>query len=112
MRGIRGPYPTDEPYRQGACEYAMNPDCGPDSPADTVLLFETHAGWNRHGGPELFTTENYNPPGGLVLFNDGTVKFVRSQEELKQFRWKWQATVVTTRSRHESRMELIGRPDV
>jgi hypothetical protein len=68
--------------------YAMNPDCKADSPADVVLLFETQAGWNQHGGPELFTFENHDPKGGLVLLNDGTVKFIRTEEELKQLRWK------------------------
>jgi hypothetical protein len=68
--------------------YAMNPNCKPDSPADAVLLFETNAGWNQHGGPELFTFDNHDPKGGLVLLNDGTVKFIRTEEELKQLRWK------------------------
>ncbi len=72
----------------GKCHYAMNPDCRYDSPADTVLLFETRAGWNQHGGPELFTFDNHDPKGGLVLLNDGTVKFIRTEEELKQLRWK------------------------
>jgi len=68
--------------------YAMNPDCGPGSPPDTVLLFETKTGWNQHGGPELFTFDNHDPKGGLVLLKDGTVKFIRTEEELKQLRWK------------------------
>jgi hypothetical protein len=72
----------------GECHYAMNPNCEPDSPADTVLLFETKPGWNQHGGPELFTFDNHDPKGGCVLLNDGTVKFIRTQEELKQLRWK------------------------
>jgi hypothetical protein len=29
-----------------------------------VLLFETKAGWNQHGGPELFTFDNHDPKGG------------------------------------------------
>jgi hypothetical protein len=66
----------------------MNPHRRPDSPPDMVLLFETTAGWNQHGGPELFTFDNHNPRGGLVLLNDGTVKFIRTEEELKQLRWK------------------------
>jgi hypothetical protein len=70
------------------CHYAINPDCKPDSPEDTVLLFETKAGWNQHGGPELFTFDNHEPRGGCVLLNDGTVKFIRSEEELRQLRWK------------------------
>jgi len=69
-------------------DYAMNPDCARDSPSDTVFLFEAPPGWNRHGGPELFTFDNHDPKGGLVLLNDGTVKFIRTEEELKQLRWK------------------------
>ncbi len=68
--------------------YAMNPSCKPNSPPDTVLFFETKAGWNQHGGPELFTFDNHEPHGGCVLLNDGTVKFIRTEEELAQLRWK------------------------
>jgi hypothetical protein len=73
---------------EGRCHYAINPDCRRDSPADTVLLFETTAGWNQHGGPELFTFDNHDPKGGCVLLNDGTVKFIHTEEELGQLRWK------------------------
>jgi hypothetical protein len=73
---------------EGKCHYAMNPACTPDSPPDMVLLFETKAGWNQHGGPELFTFDNHDPKGGCVLLNDGTVKFIRTKEELAQLRWK------------------------
>jgi hypothetical protein len=68
--------------------YAINPNCKPNSPPDTMLLFETKAGWNQHGGPELFTFDNHGPRGGCVLLNDGTVKFIRTKEELQQLRWK------------------------
>ena|GEM_PF-192779 len=92
---------------QGRCHYAMNPVCKPDSPPDMVLLFETEAGWNQYGGPELFTFDHHDPKsslalrsdgkvefiwhyvkGGMVLLNDGTVKFIRTPEELKQLRWE------------------------
>ena len=73
---------------EGKSHYAMNPHCEPNSPQDMVLLFETKAGWNQHGGPELFTFGNHDPKGGCVLLNDGTVKFIRTKEELQQFRWK------------------------
>jgi len=73
---------------EGKSHYAMNPNCKPDSPADTVLLFETKAGWNQHGGPELFSFTNHDPRGGCVLLNDGTVKFIRSEDDLSQLRWK------------------------
>ncbi len=69
-------------------DYAMNPNCHVDSPPNTVLLFETQPGWNQHGGPELFTFDNHEPRGGLVLLNDGTPKFIRTEEELQQLRWK------------------------
>ncbi|MBM4025183.1 MAG: hypothetical protein FJ280_07215 [Planctomycetes bacterium] len=73
---------------EGECHYALNPACQPDSPGDMVLLFESKAGWNQHGGPELFTFDNHDPKGGLVLLNDGTVKFIRTEEQLQQLRWK------------------------
>ncbi len=73
---------------EGKNHYAMNPNCKPDSPPDMVLLFETKSGWNQHGGPELFTFDNHDPKGGCVLLNDGTVKFIRTEEELRQLRWK------------------------
>ncbi len=73
---------------EGKSHYAMNPDCVYDSPPETVLLFETTRGWNQHGGRELFTFDNHDPKGGLVLLNDGQVKFIRTQEERKQLRWK------------------------
>jgi hypothetical protein len=72
----------------GKCHYAMNPNCKFDSPPDMVLLFETRAGWNQHGGPELFTFDNHDPRGGCVLLNDGTVKFIRTSVEIRQLRWK------------------------
>ena len=82
-----------KPYKcpgagEGNSHYTMNPNCEPDSPADTVLLFETKAGWNQHGGAELFTFDNHDPKGACVLLNDGTVKFIRTAEELQQLRWK------------------------
>jgi hypothetical protein len=73
---------------EGECHYAMNPHCEPNSPPDTVLLFETNAGWNQYGGPELFTFNNHDPQGGCALLNDGNVWFIRTQEELRQLRWK------------------------
>jgi hypothetical protein len=73
---------------EGKCHYAMNPHCEPNSPPDTVLLFETKEGWDQHGGPELLTFDNHNPRGGCVLLNDGTVKFIRTKAELQQLRWK------------------------
>ncbi len=72
----------------GSCHYAINQNCKPDSLPETVLLFETKDGWNQHGGPELFAFDNHEPRGGCVLLNDGTVKFIRTEEELHALRWK------------------------
>ncbi|MBN2182558.1 MAG: hypothetical protein JW715_11655 [Sedimentisphaerales bacterium] len=36
----------------------------------------------------LFTFDNHDPKGGCVLLNDGTVKFIRTEEELNNLRWK------------------------
>ena len=72
----------------GNCSYAINPFCEPDSPPDTVLLFETRAGWNQHGGPQILSFNNHEPNGGNVLLKDGTVKFIRTEEELNQLRWE------------------------
>jgi hypothetical protein len=73
---------------QGQYHYAMNSDCEPNSPPDTVLLFESKPGRNQCGGPELFAFDNHDPRGGLVCLNDGTVEFIRSEEELKRLRWE------------------------
>jgi hypothetical protein len=51
-------------------------------------MFKTKAGWNQHGGPELFMLDNRTPKGGCVPLNDGTIKFIRTKEELAQLRWK------------------------
>lgn len=72
----------------GLSHYALNVQCRPDSPPDMVLLFETEPGWNKHGGPDLFTFKNHKPTGGLVLLKDQSVKFIRSKEDLMRLRWK------------------------
>ena len=68
-------------------DYAMNSNCREGSADDMVFLFESKPGWNQHGGPELFTFDNHDPKGGCVLLNDGTVKFIRTEEELHPLRW-------------------------
>lgn len=73
--------------RWSQSHYAMNPHCEPNSLADTVLLFETNGGWNQFGGPEILTTENHNGKGCNILFNDGSVKFVRT-DQLGESKWK------------------------
>jgi hypothetical protein len=79
---------ASQPVDTWISDYAMNPNCRVESPEGMVFLFESKPGWNQHGGPELFTLDNHDPKGGCVLLNDGTVKFIRTEEELKQLRWK------------------------
>jgi len=80
--------PPSEPPDSWVSDYAMNSNCREGSPGDMVFLFESKPGWNQHGGPELFTFDNHDPKGGCVLLNDGEVKFIRTEEELKQLRWR------------------------
>jgi len=39
-------------------------------------------------GPELFAFDHHDPKGGCVLLNDGTVKFIRTEQELHALRWR------------------------
>jgi prepilin-type processing-associated H-X9-DG protein len=71
---------------QGRCHYAINPNCGQNSPNDVVLLFETKGGWNQFGGPELLTTEQHKGEGCNILFNDGHVEFIETKQ-LSELRW-------------------------
>ncbi len=88
------PAATDEDDSSGqspktrASDYAMNSNYREGSPDDMVFLFESKPGWNQHGGPELFTFDNHDPKGGCVLLNDGTIKFIRTKEELGALRWE------------------------
>lgn len=61
------------------CNYAVNPNCGPDSPGEVILLFETKDGWNRHGGPELMSFDNHGDGNCHVLFKDGIIVFVKRE---------------------------------
>lgn len=71
----------------GPCHYAINADCELNSPRDMVLLFETGGGWNKSGEVKLLTTENHRGKGCNVLFNDGSVGFVKA-EDLGKLKWK------------------------
>jgi len=71
----------------GKCHYAMNPDATAGDPQGLVWLFETNAGWNQYGGPELLTSQHHRGRGANVLFDDGHVEFVRVQD-WGQLRWR------------------------
>ncbi|MHC4085880.1 MAG: hypothetical protein ACYSWZ_16950 [Planctomycetota bacterium] len=71
---------------EARCHYAINLNIKPNSPNDVVLLFETKGGWNQFGGPEILTTENHKGEGCNILFNDGSVEFVK-MEQLSELKW-------------------------
>ena len=74
---------------QGPCNYAMNKNIekhGIYAPLDMVLLFESGPGWNQSGGRELLTTENHRGEGCNILFYDGHVQFVKS-EDINDLNW-------------------------
>ena len=43
--------------------------------------------WNQVGGPEILTTENHKGKGCNILFNDGSVEFVKT-ERLGELVWE------------------------
>ncbi|MHC4311836.1 MAG: protein kinase domain-containing protein, partial [Planctomycetota bacterium] len=76
--------------RQSRCNYAMNKNLenldSRSAPPDMVLVFESSAGWNQSGGPELLTTDNHKGDGCNVLFVDGHVEFIKKQN-LDELKW-------------------------
>jgi prepilin-type processing-associated H-X9-DG protein len=71
------------------CSYSYNPCCEPNSPADTVLLFESIGGWNGYGGLELIQPIHQGKKGCNILFNDGHVAFVKL-EDIPKLNWTGQ----------------------
>ena len=72
--------------KEGECNYALNPNCDPNSPPKTVLLFETKGGWNLSGGQELVSTENHTDNSCTVLFNDGKLERIK-KEDIPNLNW-------------------------
>ncbi len=58
-----------------------------DLSPDTVILFEAQTGKNGIAGPEMIDLERNNNRGINVLFADGTVEFVRS-ENIQQLKFE------------------------
>ncbi len=48
---------------------------------------QSEGGWNQKGGPELLTFDNHKGKNAFVLFNDGWIKLINS-EEAAQLKWK------------------------
>jgi hypothetical protein len=86
------PNAKDEWFRcpavgDGRCHYAMNSNAEPNSPPDTVLLFESKPGWNQFGGPELLTTDHHRGKGCNVTFVGTGAQFVK-KDQLGDLKWK------------------------
>ncbi len=80
--------------KSGQSSYALNKHVAgqklSDLPRDTVLLFETAAGWNQVGGAELVTTDNHSLITGghcnVILARGGTPNLPSNR--IHEFRWK------------------------
>lgn len=91
---IQAGYVTEQQFvcpsgGEGRSHYAINPNAAgyAVSPPDTVLLFETRAGWNQFGGPELLAPENHQGDGCNILFMYGRVEFVETKR-FGELRWE------------------------
>jgi hypothetical protein len=68
---------------KGPCHFAINPNCGPNSPPDTILIFESKGGWNQYGGMEKMCFKHHRISCANYLLNEGpfdlgcTTGFVR-----------------------------------
>ena len=88
---------------RGPCDYALNKHIDNESlelvfrglandpnknelPPDMVLLFESTPGWNQIGGAELLTVDQHEGRGCNVLFCNGDVRFVKT-EDVSALRW-------------------------
>jgi hypothetical protein len=75
------------------CHYAFNARLAGkgmkdvQSPAATVLIFETDGGWNVSGGPELLPAKPRHRDGHVVGFADGHSEVVRPAR-LEKLRWE------------------------
>jgi hypothetical protein len=80
--------------KPGQSSYALNKNVAgqklSDLARDTVLLFETTAGWNQVGGPELITTDNHSLITGdhcNVIFARGGTQHVPS-DKIHELLWE------------------------
>ncbi len=112
LAGIVSPDGSERHFRcpmahDGRCHYAMNPRADAQSAPDVVLLFESTGGWNQAGGPELLTTKYHEGEGCGVLFVDGHVEFVKTQDIP---RLKWEGKVDRKEGGTESSVSGAGHP--
>jgi hypothetical protein len=76
--------------KDARCTYALNKNVeklkSRPAPPNMVLLFETTGGWNQYGEPELLTTKNHGGKGCNILFCNGDVRFVKT-EDIPKLKW-------------------------
>jgi len=76
---------------QTRCAFAFNRNldglADGDAPPDTVLLFESAAGWNGTGGPEAVGRHKHSRSTVTVVFADGSVLQV-PRSQLDSSRWR------------------------
>ncbi|MBE0542628.1 MAG: DUF4190 domain-containing protein [Verrucomicrobia bacterium] len=79
--------PSDPSLR---CAFAYNRKLGglPEDEINpqTVLFFESDAGWNAAGGPELFSPHKHSRTSVIVGFADGSVRQL-PRAEVESLRW-------------------------
>jgi hypothetical protein len=93
---IRTSTGSDKPYQcpmgksNARCSYAFNAKLGgmDKNKIDphTVMIFESDAGWNANGGPELMISKPRHARVFVVAFADGSVQQLR-ESQLKTLRW-------------------------
>ncbi len=57
-------------YRQGPCDFALNPNAEPNSPGEMIVLFETAPGWNQYGTQEILKIDEDNMCGSHAVHDD------------------------------------------
>ena len=72
------------------CDYALNKfvdfNRWNNLPGDMVFLFESVPGWNQVGTIALLRTDRHEIRGSYILFVDGTIEFVKS-DDIEQLNW-------------------------
>lgn len=93
---IKATVASEKPFKCPAanpadqCDYAFNAALGgvDESKVDpqTVMIFESDAGWNASGGRELMVSRHMGGRVCVVAFADGSVQEIR-QSKLNTLRW-------------------------
>jgi hypothetical protein len=86
---------------EGPCSYALNKNVTgmtlSELPSNVVILFETKSAKNPVGSKELIIADNHKGKGGMVLFADRHIAFVRA-EDFNNLRWKPNCTIALSRT--------------